>query len=179
MGTSEVTPAPATFRVHRSRLWLGMASILLPTMLVLQASSLTIRVAMGRTFGASDLVETVAIAVLGALGGATGALLGMGRSPGWVRASEAGLEFAGSRRAPMFLPWSAIRSVRRRFAGPLTQLVITPTTLDAVSVAPGRLRAQKAWRRRGASSFVVEAGMMTPGPTELLTELDRRLAAHS
>jgi hypothetical protein len=105
------------------------------------------------------------------------AVLGQGRRGAWIRVSAAGLEFAATRHVPAFLPWSAVQSVRLRLRGPFTQLLVTPTSPDAVALAPGRGRVPRL-RRFGApaGAYVVEVGMMTPGPSALLAELHLRLA---
>ncbi|MBB2940358.1 hypothetical protein FB565_000062 [Actinoplanes lutulentus] len=66
--------------------------------------------------------------------------------------TEAGIEFKGTFRTPGSLPWSAIESVDRRGAGPLTRLSIKPV---------------------GAKPYLVDIGLMTPGPSALLAELRR------
>ncbi|BEL05408.1 hypothetical protein Q0Z83_035990 [Actinoplanes sichuanensis] len=125
-----------------------------------------------------DFTESVSWVLLAAIAGATGSVFGAGRNLGWIRASAAGLEFAATRRRPVFLPWSAVRSVGLRFAGPWTELPVTPTSLNAAIVV-----AVPAWvpwvrRRSGAAAFIVDVGLMTPGPSALLAELNRRLVAH-
>ncbi|GAA2396836.1 hypothetical protein [Dactylosporangium salmoneum] len=95
----------------------------------------------------------------------------------WVRVSAAGLEFAATRRQPVFLPWSAAQTVRLRYRGPFTELLVMPTSLDAAAVAPIWAWAPQLHRRSDAPAFVVDVGMMTPGPSVLLDELDQRLAA--
>ncbi|BCJ41021.1 hypothetical protein GCM10010168_46800 [Actinoplanes ianthinogenes] len=94
----------------------------------------------------------------------------------WVRTSDAGLAFAAYRRAARFVPWTAVRSVRVRCAGPLAELVITPETVDAVIVMEGGVPAQRPVRRRRAPAFVVDIGMMRPGNAAMLAEIHDRLS---
>jgi hypothetical protein len=180
MATVDLIPAPAgdavTFRLRRSRLWLRMALILIPVFLLIRGT------AIGLSLEEWDFTETVTWVLLTAIAGATGAVLGAGRNLGWIRASAAGLEFAATRHTPVFLPWSAVLSIRLRFTGPLTELLITPTSLNAAAaaaaVAAVPARAPRVRRRSGAAAFIVDVGLMTPGPPALLAELNRRLAAH-
>jgi hypothetical protein len=176
MATIDFIPAPAgdavTFRLRRSRLWLRMALMFIPVFLLVRV------IAIGLSLDAWDFTETLIGVPLTAIAGATGALLGAGRNLGWIRASAAGLEFASTRRKPVFLPWSAVQSVRLRFTGPLTELLVTPTNLNAATVAAVPAWSPRIRRRSGTTAFIVDVGLMTPGPSALLAELNRRLVAH-
>ena len=176
MATVDLVPAPAgdavTFRLHRSRLWLRMALILMPVFLLIRGTAIAL------SLEERGFTETVIWVLLTAIAGATGAVLGAGRNLGWIRASAAGLEFAATRRTPVFLPWSAVQSVRLRFTGPLTELLVTPTSLNAAAVAAVPAWAPRVRRRSGTAAFIVDVGLMTPGPPALLAELNRRLVAH-
>ncbi len=176
MASVDPIPAPAddavTFRLRRSRLWLRMTLILIPAFLLMHG------IAIGLSLEEWDFTETVTWVLLTAIAGATGAVLTAGRNLGWIRTSAAGLEFAATRRQPVFLPWSAVQSVGLRFTGPLTELLIIPTSLNAVTVAAVAAEAPRIRRRSGAPAFIVDIGLMTPGPSALLAELDRRLVAH-
>ena len=175
MATVDLIPAPAgdavTFRLHRSRLWLGTALMFIPVFLLARGT-------LDFLLGAWDLTETVNDVPLTAIAAATGAVLGAGRNLGWIRASAAGLELAATGRKPVFLPWSAVQSVKLRFTGPLTELLVTPTSLNAATVAAVPAWAPRVRRRSGAAVFIVDVGLMAPGPSALLAELNRRLAAH-
>jgi hypothetical protein len=176
MATVDLIPAPAgdaaTFRLRRSRLWLRMALIFVPVFLLVRGTAISL------SLEEWDFMETVIWVLLTAIAGATGTVLSAGRNLGWVRASAAGLEFAASRRQPVFLPWSAVQSVGLRFTGPLTELLVTPTSLNAATVAAVPAWSPRVRRRSGAPAFIVDVGLMTPGPSALLAELNRRLAAH-
>ncbi|MBB4753055.1 hypothetical protein [Actinoplanes lobatus] len=182
MATVDLIPAPAgdavTFRLHRSRLWLGMALMLMPVILLVRGTFMVLAATTGLPLDAWDFAEAVMGVLLPTIAGATGVTLGAGRNPGWVRASAAGLEFAATGRKPVFLPWSAVQSVGLRFTGPLTELLVTPTSLNAATVAALPTRAPRVRRRSGAAAFIVDVGLMTPGPSALLAELNQRLAAH-
>ncbi|BEL05489.1 hypothetical protein Q0Z83_036800 [Actinoplanes sichuanensis] len=176
MAVVDLIPAPAgdavTFRLRRSRLWLRMALIFIPVFVLFRG------IAMGLSLEEWDFTETVSWVLLAAIAGATGTVFGAGRNLGWVRASAVGLEFAATRRRPVFLPWSAVRSVGLRFAGPLTELLVTPTSLNAAVVVAVPAWAPRVRRRSGAPAFIVDVGLMTPGPSALLAELNRRPVAH-
>jgi hypothetical protein len=95
---------------------------------------------------------------------------------GWLRTSVHTLEFAATGRRAVSLPWSAVASVALRHRGPFTELVVTPTSTDAVTVTgPGR---RPRMRHRGSEdTFLVDVGLMSPGPRTLLAELHRRIPA--
>jgi hypothetical protein len=162
-------PEPVIFRLLRWRLCLGVALLVAPAVLLIRGVAMVAAVTVGASLDFGDYVEAVLVALSTAGAGGLGAVIGAGSNPGWVRVSAAGLEFAASRHRATFVPAAAIASVRLRFAGPLTQLVVTPTTLEAVVCAPTAGRTPRL--RRG--SFVIDVGLMTPRPAVLLNELTR------
>jgi hypothetical protein len=174
-------PAPAgdavTFRNRRWRVFGTLLWIFASVWLVLQVAFMALRVTVS---GHAPIMFDVVSAAVGLLVFptvvASVVLLIWRRRPAWVRVSAAGLEFAATRRQPVFLPWSAIQTVRLRYRGPFTELLVTPTSLDAAAVATIWAWAPRLHRRSDAPAFVVDIGMMTPGPSILLDELDRRLA---
>lgn len=169
-----MSPAePVVFRLRRWRLWLRTAMIVGPTILLIRGLAMVAVVAAGIPLDPSDYIEAVLVAVATAAAAGGGALIGAGPRPSWVRTSAAGLELAMSRHRAVFLPWAAVGSVQLRFAGPFTQLVVTPADLNALRLAdePGRM----PWLRRGA--FFVDVGTMTPGPAALRAEVNRRRSA--
>jgi hypothetical protein len=97
------------------------------------------------------------------------------RRLGWLHSSMYGIEFAATGRRAIRLPWSAIATVALRHRGPFTELVITPTDpRQAVELAGRGLPPRR--RHRGAEvSYLVDVGLMSPGPEALLTELHRRI----
>ena len=167
------SPEPVVFRRLRWRLVLGMALIMVPVVLLIRGLAMVAAVAAGVSLDFSDVVETVLVALLTAAAAGLGAVIGAGSNPGWVRMSADGLEFAAARHRATLLPWAAVASSRLRFAGPFTQLVVTPADPAAVFFArtPGRTPRL----RRGA--FVIDVGMMTPGRAALLAELNRHRTA--
>jgi hypothetical protein len=92
---------------------------------------------------------------------------------GWLNTSVHGLDFAATGRRAVHLPWSQIAAVGLRRRGPFTELVVTPTAMDAATVAPGRGHGPRV--RRGRPAFLLDVGLMSPGPAVLLAELHRRV----
>ena len=68
------------------------------------------------------------------------------------------------------MPWSAVASVALRHRGVFTELVVTPSSPDAVTVCPAGRRP-----RMSRDAYVVDVGLMSPGPAVLLEELHRRI----
>ena len=93
------------------------------------------------------------------------------RRLGWLHSSVHGLEFAATGRRAVSLPWSAVASVGLRHRGVFTELVVTPVAADAVTELPGPGRRP---RRRG-DAYLVDIGLMSPGPQIVLAELHRRI----
>lgn len=90
---------------------------------------------------------------------------------GWLHSSAHGLEFAATGRRGVAIGWSGVAAVALRHRGVFTELVVTPTGPDAVTELPG---AGRRPRRRG-DSYLVDIGLMSPGPRTLLAELHRRM----
>jgi hypothetical protein len=90
---------------------------------------------------------------------------------GRLHSSVHGLEFAATGRRAVRLPWSSIASAALRHRGVFTELVVTPASPDAVTELPGPGRRP----RRSGASFIVDVGLMSPGPQALLAELHRRI----
>jgi hypothetical protein len=90
---------------------------------------------------------------------------------GWLHSSVHGLEFAATGRRGVHIPWSGVAAVALRHRGVFTELVVTPTGPEAVTEVPGRGRRP---RQRG-DSYLVDIGLMSPGPRTLLAELHRRM----
>ncbi|GGL03911.1 hypothetical protein GCM10012284_43120 [Mangrovihabitans endophyticus] len=94
---------------------------------------------------------------------------------GWLRSNVHGVEFAATGRRGVRLPWSAIAAVALRRRGPFTELVVTPSAAGAITVADGPGRAPRTRRRGAEVAYLVDVGLMSPGPRTLLAELHRRL----
>ncbi|GID92573.1 hypothetical protein ACFQFC_39730 [Amorphoplanes digitatis] len=94
---------------------------------------------------------------------------------GWLKSSVYGLEFAATGRRGVHLQWSSIASVGLRRWGPFTELVVTPTDMAAVTELRERGRAPRVLRRDAGSAFLIDVGLMSPGPRTLIAELHRRI----
>ena len=96
---------------------------------------------------------------------------------GWLHSSVQGITFAATGRRAVSLPWSAVASVGLRHTGPFTELVVIPTSAVAATVEAGRGRPPRMRRRGGETAYLVDVGLMSPGPDVLLAELHRRIPA--
>jgi hypothetical protein len=94
---------------------------------------------------------------------------------GWLKSSVYGLEFAATGRRGVHLRWASVASVGLRRWGPFTELVVTPTSMADVTELSGRGRRPRVLRRESGSAFLIDVGMMSPGPETLLAELHRRI----
>lgn len=136
---------------------------------------LLVLLAVGIHPTAGDIVTIAESMLLVPAVGAAVILLAAWNRFGWLRTSVHTLDFAATGRRSISLPWSAVASVTLRHSGAFTELVVTPTTMDAVTVGPGPGRRPRT--RRGGNAFLVDVGLMSPGPDTLLAELHRRIPA--
>jgi hypothetical protein len=130
-----------------------------------------VRLAFGHPPTAADLVTIVEFLLVVPAVGASVCMLAAWSRLGWLHSSVHGLEFAATGRKAVRMPWPAVASVALRHRGVFTELVVTPSALDAVEVQPGRGRRP----RTTGDSYVVDVGLMSPGPEVLLAELHRRI----
>lgn len=94
---------------------------------------------------------------------------------GRLHSSVHGIEFAATGRRAIRLPWSAVAAVALRHRGPFTELVVTPSDPARAEVLPGPGRPPRVRRRGTEIAYVVDVGLMSPGPATLLAELHRRI----
>jgi len=102
-------------------------------------------------------------------------LLVVWRRLGWLHTSVHGLDFAATGRRPVHLPWSGIASVGLHGRGPFTELIITPVAEDYATPLPGAGGPPRLRRRGGETAYIIDVGLMSPGPEVLLAELHRRV----
>ncbi len=183
-GPDRATDGPArdrtdevTFRVTSRRVFAMMAVTAVVSWLVINAFTGLLPVLLGRTSGLPEPAPLLASAVVYASVFAGIFTFAVRRHPAWVTVSPGGLELAATGRDPVFLPWSSVQTVDRRFPGPFAELVVTPTAIDAVRITRRGWSRPRTVVRGGHLSYVVDTGLMRPGPDALLAEIHRRLSA--
>jgi len=157
----------------RGMVFVTMLWVIAAGWLVFRGLFLLVQMAFGIHPSATDIASTAANLLVVPTVGASVILLAVWNSLGELRSSVHGLDFAATGRRSVHLPWSEVASMGLRHWGPFTELVVTPTSLEAATVAPGRGRRPRV-RRRGPA-FLIDVGLMSPGPAVLLAELHRRL----
>jgi hypothetical protein len=136
---------------------------------------LLVLVALGADLKPADLVTVLeSLLIVPVVTAAVGVLVAW-RRLGHLHSSVHHLEFAATGRRAVCLPWSAVATVGLRHRGVFTELIVTPASPDAVTVAPGPGLRPRTRRRGGEVAFVVDVGLMSPGPRTLLAELHRRI----
>ena len=120
-----------------------------------------------------DLAGTIESLLIVPAVGAGLCMLVSWRRLGWLHSSVYGLEFAATGRRSVSMPWGAVATVALRRRGVFTELVVTPTGPGAVTVGAGPGRRP----RTSGDAYVVDVGLMSPGPEVLLKELHRRIPA--
>ncbi|GIF03219.1 hypothetical protein [Actinoplanes siamensis] len=136
---------------------------------------LVLSVLFGARPGPGDIVLYAEAALIVPVSAAAVVLLVLYRRLGWLHTSVHGIDFAATARKPVHLPWSGIASVGLHGWGPFTELVVTPVSADYAQVLEGRGFAPRTRRRGEETSYVVDVGLMSPGPDVLLAELHRRI----
>ncbi|BCY12465.1 hypothetical protein [Actinoplanes sp. L3-i22] len=136
---------------------------------------LVLAVVFGARPGPEDIVVYAEIAMIVPMIASAVVLLVLYRRLGWLHTSVHGIDFAATGRKPVHLPWSGIASVGLHGRGPFTELVVTPIGDDYAQVLDGPGFAPRTRRRGEERSYVVDVGLMSPGPDVLLAELHRRI----
>ncbi|WP_231956716.1 MULTISPECIES: hypothetical protein [unclassified Actinoplanes] len=136
---------------------------------------LLVSVVFGERPGAAGIVVYIEVAMIVPVIVAAVVLLAVYRRLGWLHTSVHGIDFAATGRRAVHLPWSGIASVGLHGWGPFTELVVTPIGVDYARVLDGPGLAPRVRHRGGEMSYVVDVGLMSPGPEVLLAELHRRI----
>jgi hypothetical protein len=167
----------AHFFQPRGLVFVTMLWVIAAAWAICRGLYLVILLAFGIHPTAGDIVTIAESLLLVPAVGAAVILLAAWNRLGWLRTSVHTLEFAATGRRAISLPWSAVASVALRHRGAFTELVVTPTTMDAVTVRPGPGRRPRMRHRGSEDAFLVDVGLMSPGPQTLLAELHRRIPA--
>ena len=131
-----------------------------------------VRYALGIPSGPGDLIRYLEAALIVPVVVTALILLVAWRRLGWLHSSMRGLDFAATGRKAVHVPWAGVGDVRLRGWGPFTELVVTPLDDDFPEIAGDS--TGRAPRKRG-KAYLVDVGLMSPGPDVLLAELHRRL----
>jgi hypothetical protein len=164
-----------TFFQPRAMVYVTMLWVIAAVWAVALGLSLLIRVAVGHPPTADDLVTTLELALIVPVVLAALILLVAWRRFGWLHSSMHGLDFAATGRKAVHLPWAGVATVTLRHWGPFRELVVTPVAEDFASTLDGPGRRPRMRRRGGEVAYLVDVGLMSPGPEVLIAELHRRL----
>jgi hypothetical protein len=151
-------------------LWV-LAAAWLPMLLI----TLLVRMAAGYRPRVADIVVLAESTLIVPAVAAAALMLLVWRRLGWLHTSVHGLDFAATGRRPIHLPWSGIAAVALHGRGPFTELVITPIAEDYANELPGKGGPPRVRRRGGEFAYIIDVGLMSPGPEVLLAELHRRI----
>jgi hypothetical protein len=164
-----------TFFQPRAMVYVTMLWVVAAVWAVCLGAHLLIRVAVGHPPTAGDLVITFELAlIVPVVLSALILLVAWGRL-GWLNTSMHGLDFAATGRKPVHIPWAGVATVSLRRWGPFRELVVTPVAEDFATELDGPGRRPRTRRRAGEVAYLVDVGLMSPGPEVLIAELHRRL----
>jgi hypothetical protein len=164
-----------TFFQPRAMVYVTMLWVIAAVWVVSLGLHLLVRIAVGDALTAADLVTYLEIALIVPVVLAAAILLAAWRRLGWLHSSMHGLDFAATGRKPVHVPWAGVAAVSLRHRGPFTELVVTPVAPDFATIGDGPGRPPRMRKRAGEISYLVDVGLMSPGPQVLLAELHRRL----
>ncbi|UQU68109.1 hypothetical protein COUCH_18285 [Couchioplanes caeruleus] len=171
----EIGEDATTFFQPRGMVFVTMLWVIALVFFAVRALWLLISIALGMPPTAADLVTIAESLLIVPVVAAGVVVLVAWRRFGWLKSSVRGLEFAATGRRGVHLPWSAVASLTLRRRGPFTELVVTPTSTAEVTELPGPGRRPRTVRRDARTAYVIDVGLMSPGPDVLLAELHRRI----
>ncbi|MEV4345675.1 hypothetical protein AB0J83_14485 [Actinoplanes sp. NPDC049596] len=166
-----------TFFQPRANVYVTMLWVVAAVWVTTLALFAALRAALGDTPTAGDLVRYVELALIVPVVVSALIMLLAWRRLGWLHTSMRGLDFAATGRRPVHLPWSGVDTVALRYRGPFTELIVTPVDGEFAQELAGPGRAPRTRRRNGRTAYLVDVGLMSPGPEVLLAELHRRIPA--
>jgi hypothetical protein len=164
-----------TFFQPRAEVFVTMLWVCAAVWLPCRSLYVLVQVLLGDPPAVGDVVTVAESLLIVPVVTASVVMLVAWRRLGWMKSSVYGLEFAATGRRGVHLRWSSVASVGLRRWGPFTELVLTPTDMAAVTELPGPGRRPRVLRRESGSAFVIDVGLMSPGPETLLAELHRRI----
>ena len=164
-----------TFFQPRAMVYVTMLWVIAAVWVTALALHLLIRFAIGDAPTGGAIVTYLEAALIVPVVLAAVMLLLAWRRLGWLHSSMHGLDFAATGRKPVHLPWAGVAAVALRHRGPFTELVITPVAEDFATIGDAAGRRPRMRRRGGEVAYLVDVGLMSPGPEVLLAELHRRL----
>jgi hypothetical protein len=164
-----------TFFQPRAEVFVTMLWVCAAVWLPCRSLYVLVQVLLGDPPAVGDVVTIAESLLIVPVVTASVVMLVAWRRLGWMKSSVYGLEFAATGRRGVHLRWSSVASVGLRRWGPFTELVLTPTDMAAVTELPGPGRRPRVLRRESGSAFVIDVGLMSPGPETLLAELHRRI----
>lgn len=164
-----------TFFQPRAMVYVTMLWVIAAVWVVSLSLHILIRLAVGDHLTGDDVVLYLEVALIVPVVLAAVVLLVAWKRLGWLHSSMHGLDFAATGRKPVHLPWAGVGAVSLRHWGPFTELVVTPVAPDFATVGDGPGRPPRTRKRGGEVSYLVDVGLMSPGPSVLLAELHRRL----
>jgi hypothetical protein len=164
-----------TFFQPRAMVYVTMLWVIAAVWIVCLGLHVLLRLALGHPVEADEIVTYLEVALIVPVAAAALVLLAAWRRFGWLHSSVHGLDFAATGRRPVHIPWSGIASVALRGRGAFTELVVTPVDPDFVTPGDGPGRPPRTRRRGGKIAYLVDVGLMSPGPEVLLAELHRRV----
>jgi hypothetical protein len=166
-----------TFTQPRAEVFVTMLWVIAAVWLVCRALYVLIGLAMGVRPGAGDIAGLAESLLVVPLVATCVVILVAWNRLGWLHSSMYGIEFAATGRRAVRLPWTAVAAVALRHRGPFTELVVTPTDPALAEELPGPGRRPRIRRRGVEIAYLVDVGLMSPGPATLLAELHRRIPA--
>jgi hypothetical protein len=164
-----------TFFQPRAMVFVTMLWVTAAVWVIFLGLHILIRLALGDPVSADGLVTYLEVALIVPVVTAASILLIAWKRLGWLHSSMHGLDFAATGRKPVHLPWAGVATVSLRHWGPFRELVVTPVAADFATVGDGTGRAPRTRKRGGEVSYLVDVGLMSPGPEVLIAELHRRL----
>jgi hypothetical protein len=160
----EIGEDATTFFQPRAEVFVTMLWVIAAGWLACRGLYVLVLLALGMPPTAADIVTIAESLLIVPVIAASVVILVAWRRLGWLKSSVLGIEFAATGRRGVHLPWPAVASVGLRRWGPFT-----------VRELAGPGRRPRILRRAAGPVFLIDVGMMSPGPQTLLAELHRRI----